>query len=45
MQLFNMEVDKYEINNVASEYIDIANEMKEKVCSWYKKNREKFSNL
>ena len=36
-QLYNMDVDKYELNNVAKQYPEIVSNMKHKVCEWYDK--------
>lgn len=39
MQLYNMDVDKYELNNVAHSYPELAEELKNKVCNWFGENR------
>ena len=39
MQLYNMDVDKYELNNVAHSYPKLAEELKNKVCNWFSENR------
>lgn len=40
LQLYNMAVDKYEINNVAAENPEISETLRKKVCQWYERYRK-----
>lgn len=38
-QLYNMDVDKYELNNVASLHPELVKELKTKVCAWFETHK------
>ena len=40
-QLYDMEKDKFEKNNIANEHPDLVAKLSKKVCKWYAENRDK----
>ena len=40
-QLYDMEKDKFEKNNIANEHPDLVAKLSKKVCKWYEENKDK----
>ena len=40
-QLFDMEQDKFEKNNIAGEHLELVAKLSKKVCEWYARNKDK----
>lgn len=40
-QLFDMEQDKFEKNNIAGEHSELVAKLSKKVCEWYARNKDK----
>ena len=40
-QLFDMEQDKFEKNNIAGEHSELVAKLSKKVCEWYAQNKDK----
>ena len=41
VQLYDLETDKYEVNNIAAENTKIVERLSRKVCGWYAENKNK----
>ena len=40
-QLYDMELDKFEKNNIAGEHPELVAKLSKKVCEWYAQNKDK----
>ena len=41
LELYDMEKDKFEKNNIANEHPDLVAKLSKKVCKWFEENKDK----